>query len=209
MPKQKSQYKPQENRKKDSDFDQKLLDVARVARVTAGGRRFSFRAVVVIGDRNGHVGVGVKKGRDVRFAMEKAVKDAKKNLINVPMTKDGTIPHESYGKSTSAVVFLKPAARGRGIIAGGAVRIICDLAGYDSIVGKMLSRTNNKLNNARATIKALEAIRYKPEIDKDKNKPKASAKGGSARLAERERGRAVGRNKDADSSTKKPKTKKS
>jgi len=168
------QHNPRENRRQESEFDQKLLDVARVTRVTAGGRRFSFRAVVVIGDRAGRVGVGVKKGKDVRFAMEKATKDAKKNLINVPMTKEGTIPHESYGKSTSAVVFLKPAPRGRGIIAGGAVRAVCDLAGYKSIVGKMISRTNNKLNNARATIKALEAIRYKPEQEKAKVTSKKS-----------------------------------
>lgn len=191
MVKQKPQPKPWEREKQSSEFDQRLLDVARVTRVTAGGRRFSFRAVVVIGDRNGRVGVGVKKGKDVRFAMEKAVKDAKKNLINVPMTKEGTLPHESYGKSTSAIVFLKPASQGRGIIAGGAVRVVCDLAGYKSIVGKMISRSNNKLNNARATIKALEEIRYKLETDKDKNKSKTKTK------------------KDADSSAKKPKTKKS
>lgn len=141
------------------EFEQKLLDVSRVARVTAGGRRFNFRTVVVVGDKSGRVGVGSAKGRDVRISMEKAVRKGKKNMFRAPITEEGTIPHESYGKSASALVFLKPAPAGRGIIAGGAVRVVCDLAGYKDIIGKMISRTNNKLNNARATIEALKNIK--------------------------------------------------
>src|SRR3989344_5648035 len=142
-----------------SEFEHKLLDVARVARVTAGGRRFSFRVVVVVGDRAGQVGVGVKKGGDVQAAVEKAVRSAKKNMIKAPMTRTGTIPCESYGKSASADVFLRPAAEGKGIIDGGAVRVVCDLAGYKNIVGMILSRSVNKLNNARATVEALRGAK--------------------------------------------------
>lgn len=164
MPKQTRQQKrPSSRDQKGShdEFEHKLLDVARVARVTAGGRRFRFRAVVVVGDRNGRVGVGADKGKDVQFAVEKAVRDAKKTLLNVPMTKQGSIPYEVYGKSGSSTVFLKPAPDGRGIIAGGAVRAVCDMGGYKNIIGKIITRSGNKLNNARATIEALKKIKIK------------------------------------------------
>ena len=163
LTKESKRSRPQERQRIPQEFEQKLLDVSRVARVTAGGRRFSFRVVVVIGDKKGRVGVGVKKGKDVQFAVEKAVRSAKKNLLQAPMTKRGTIPYESYGKSGSSIVFLKPGAEGRGIIAGGAARAVCDLAGYESITGKILSRSNNKLNIARATIEALKKIKTPKE----------------------------------------------
>lgn len=140
------------------EFDQKVLDIARVARVTAGGRRFSFRVTVVLGDHKGRIGVGVDKGKDVSLAIEKAGRAAKRNMITVPLTKDGTIPHEITGKQTSAVVFLRPARKGRGIIAGGSVRVVCSLVGVTDISAKMLGRSNNKLNNALATIKAFKSI---------------------------------------------------
>ena len=159
MIKQGQQFKQRESLV--SDVEHKLLDVARVARVTSGGRRFSFRAVVVVGDRSGKVGVASEKGSDVQKAVEKAVRTARKNMVSVPITKKGSIPHESYGKSSSAKVFLRPAEEGRGIIAGGAARVVCDLAGYRNIVGKILSRSVNKLNNARATVEALKAIGFK------------------------------------------------
>lgn len=170
----------QERKKEAQDYEQKLLDVARVARVTAGGRRFSFRAVVVVGDRAGKVGVGVRKGRDVQFAVEKAVRDAKKNLFNAPMTDDGTIPYAVYGKSGSSRVFLKPARGGRGIRTGGAVRAVCDLAGYKSIAGKILSRSGNKLSVARAAVEALKKIKMlkgssKPQIIPKKTKKDADS----------------------------------
>lgn len=140
------------------EFEQKLLDVARVVRVVAGGRRFRFRAVVVIGNKKGKVGVGVSKGQDVSMAVEKAVANAKRNLIKVSM-KEGTIPHEVEAKFGKAKILLKPGIKGRGIVAGGAVRIICDLAGIENISGKILGKTKNKLNNARATVKALASLK--------------------------------------------------
>ncbi len=140
------------------EFDQKLLEVARVARVVAGGRRFSFRATVVIGNRNGKVGMGLAKGLDVAKAVDKAVNRAKKDMIVVPI-KNTTIPHDVYSKYGSARVLLKPAAPGRGLVAGGVVRIICDLAGIKDISAKIVSRSTNKINNAKATIEALKKLK--------------------------------------------------
>ena len=146
--------------KENREYDQKLLDVARVVRVVAGGRRFRFRVVVVIGNRKGSVGVGVSKGQDVSLAVEKAVTSAKKNLIQIAL-KDGSIPHETAAKFGSAKILLKPGMKGRGIVAGGAIRVICDLAGIENISGKILGKTKNKLNNARATIEALKKLELK------------------------------------------------
>jgi small subunit ribosomal protein S5 len=139
--------------KKEDKFEQSLLEVKRVTRVVAGGKRFRFRAVVVIGDKRGQVGVGVAKGADVTLAVEKAVEKAKKSIDKVKIIK-GTIPHEVRAKFGGARVLLKPASQGRGIIAGGAVRVVCNLAGIENISGKILG-SPNKLNNARATVKAL------------------------------------------------------
>jgi len=144
-------------------FESKLLELARVTRVTAGGRHFRFRAVVVVGNRTGKVGVGIEKGLDVAQAVEKATKIAKKNLIEVPIFKN-TIPHEVYAKYSSARVLLKPQREGRGLVAGGTVRVICNLAGIKNISSKILGRTGNKLNNARATIDALKKLRIKNNI---------------------------------------------
>jgi len=149
-----------QRRMEKSEYEQKLLNVARVVRVVAGGRRFRFRAVMVIGDRKGKVGVGVSKGRDVSVAVEKAVADARKNMIKVFII-NGTIPHQTEAKFSSARVVLKPGIKGRGIVAGGAVRVVCDLAGVDDLSGKILGKTKNKLNNAKATIKALEKLKLK------------------------------------------------
>lgn len=137
------------------EYEHKLLDVRRTARMVAGGRRFSFRAVVVIGNKKGKVGVGVAKGSDVSIAVDKAVRQAKKNLIIVSITKQGSISNKVEAKYSAARVMLKPAAKGRGVIAGGTVRTICNLAGIENITAKIIGKTNNKLNNARATIKAL------------------------------------------------------
>jgi len=142
------------------EFESKLLDLARVVRVAAGGRRFRFRAVVVTGNKEGKVGVGVAKGQDVAQAVEKATRLAKKNLIEVPIVGD-TIPHEVISKFGPAKVLLKPQKKGRGLVAGGTVRIICQLAGIKNISSKILGRTGNKLNNARATINALQKLKQK------------------------------------------------
>ncbi|HCP08398.1 MAG TPA: 30S ribosomal protein S5 [Candidatus Moranbacteria bacterium] len=138
------------------EYDQKLLDLARVTRVVKGGRRFRFRATLVIGNRKGKVGVGVGKGTDVSDAIRKAFDDAKKSMITVPMHKN-TIPHELVFKSGSAKIILKPAAPGRGVIAGGAIRAVVDLAGIKDIVSKSLG-TSNKLNVARAAVAAFASM---------------------------------------------------
>lgn len=142
-----------------SEFDQKVLDVRRTTRVVAGGRRFSFRATVVIGNRNGTVGVGTGKGADVATAVEKAASHAKKNIIHVSLNPSRTILAMSQGKVSAARVLLKPAKEGTGLTAGGPVRIIADLAGIRNLSAKILGRTPNKLNNALATIAALRKLK--------------------------------------------------
>jgi len=149
---------PEEKLKKE-EFESKLLDLARVTRVTAGGRRFRFRAVIVIGNKEGKVGVGVAKGLDVAQAVEKATRVAKKNLITIPIINE-TIPHETEAKFGPAKVLLRPQRKGRGLVAGGTVRVICTLVGIKNISSKILGRTGNKLNNARATITALKKLKY-------------------------------------------------
>jgi small subunit ribosomal protein S5 len=135
------------------EYDHKVLDIARVARVMAGGRRFSFRAAVVIGDRNGKVGVGIGKGTDTAIAIDKAINSAKKKMVKINI-ETGTVPVDASAKFGSANVILKPAKEGKGIVAGGAIRTVVDLVGIKNITAKMLGG-NNKLNNARATVKAL------------------------------------------------------
>lgn len=150
----------QNKRKTDDEFGSKLLDLKRVARTVAGGRRMSFRVVMVIGDKKGKVGVGVAKGLDVVQAIEKATQVAKKNMITIPMVNE-TIPYQVEGKSGASKVMLKPQSKGRGLVAGGAVRVICSLAGIKNISSKILGRTTNKLNNAMATIAALKKLKLK------------------------------------------------
>jgi small subunit ribosomal protein S5 len=142
------------------EFESKLLDLARVTRVSAGGRRFRFRATVVVGNKEGKIGVGVAKGADVAQAVEKATRLAKKNLVDVPIVED-TIPHQVSSKFGAAKVLLKPQRKGRGLVAGGTVRVICTLAGIKNISSKVLGRTGNKLNNAQATIRALKMLKSK------------------------------------------------
>lgn len=158
------------------EFEQKVLDLTRVARMVAGGRRFNFRATVVVGNKKGKVGVGVAKGADVSIAINKATRYAQENIIIVPMTSSGTIPHEVTGRQTGSKVFLKPGLKGKGIVAGGAVRVICNLAGYKDITTKILSRSTNKLNIAIATINALNEIDFKPRVKKLDIKEKEAKK---------------------------------
>ena len=141
-------------------FDTKLLDLARVTRVTGGGKRMSFRAVVIAGDKKSKIGIGIDKGKDVAQAVDKASRRAKKNLITVSIV-NGTIPHQVQAKYGPAIVLLKPQSMGRGLVAGGAVRAICDLAGIKNVSSKILSGTKNKLNNARATMEALKKLKAK------------------------------------------------
>ncbi|MBX4211298.1 MAG: 30S ribosomal protein S5 [Candidatus Yanofskybacteria bacterium] len=141
-----------------SEFDSKPIDIARVTRVTKGGKRFSFRTTVVIGDGKGRVGVGMAKGRDVAQSIQKATNQARKRLVTV-LIKDGTIPYQVEAKFSSAQVILKPAKGG--VKAGGPVRVVAKLAGITSLTGKLLGRTNNKINIAMATIEALKKL-YPP-----------------------------------------------
>lgn len=154
-------------KKEKPEFDQKLLDLARVTRVVKGGRRFSFRATLVIGNRKGRVGVGVGKGPDASESIKKAFNDAKKNMITVVMRK-GTIPHDIRFKSGSARILIKPAATGRGIVAGGAMRSVFDLAGIKDIVSKSFG-TPNKLNLSRATVEALDTFKHLRPLKKVNN----------------------------------------
>lgn len=139
------------------EFEQRMIDLARVTRVMAGGKRMRFRACVIIGDRKGRVGWGVAKGADVSLAIQKAVAQAKKNLITVSIV-DGTIPHQVLVKYHAARLMLKPAKEGNGLIAGGVVRTVLDLAGVQNIVSKMFG-SPNKINNVGATFKALGMLR--------------------------------------------------
>jgi len=140
-----------------SEFAQKVVGVRRVTRVVAGGRRFTFSVVVVLGDRNGSVGVGTGKALDTALAIEKAIRDAKKNMIKVKRTKTNSIPHEVYEKYSSTRVHIFPAP-GRGLVAGSSVRSVLDLAGITDVSAKILSRSKNKINNAQAAIQALKQL---------------------------------------------------
>jgi small subunit ribosomal protein S5 len=144
--------------KRKSEFKEKVLDLRRVTRVVAGGKRFRFRATVAIGDENGRVGVGIKKGLDVAQAIEKARAAAKKNLITLRLM-EKTIPHEVEAKFSAARVIVKPAKRGYGLKAGGAVRQVLLLAGIRDATAKCLGGTKNKLTNALATIEALKKLK--------------------------------------------------
>lgn len=141
------------------EMEQRILEVARVTRVMAGGKRMNFRACVAIGDRKGSVGVGVGKGADVTMAVNKAVNRAKKDMVKVVIAKE-TIPHAVTKKMGAALIMIKPAKTGRGVIAGGVTRIILELAGVKNITSKALG-SNNKINNARCTIEALRELRVR------------------------------------------------
>ncbi|MDP2855695.1 MAG: 30S ribosomal protein S5 [bacterium] len=156
-------------KKEENGFDEKLLDLRRVTRVMAGGKRFSFRATVVIGNRQGKVGVGVAKGKDVAQSIQKAKRVAEKSLVTVSVIK-GTIPHEVRAKYCASEIILKPGKEGHGLVAGGPVRVVCDLAGIKNLSAKILGRTQNKLNNARATLEALKKMKItakKEELPKE------------------------------------------
>ena len=142
------------------EFDQKIVSIRRVTRVMAGGRRFSFSVSMVIGDKKGKVGVGIGKAGDTQLAIEKAVRDAKKNMLQVPMDAEGRIPHDVHVKYASSEVMIMP-ARGRGLVAGSSVRTVLELAGVKDVTAKLFSRSKNKLNNARAAVEALKELKTK------------------------------------------------
>ena len=151
-----------------SELKEKVVAINRVAKVVKGGRTFRFSAVVVVGDENGHVGVGNGKAAEVPDAIKKAIEDAKKNLVEVPIV-DTTIPHEYVGKFGSANVLLKPAAEGTGIIAGGSVRPVLELAGYRNIRTKIIG-TNNPRNVVYASIEGLKSMQTVEQVAKKRGK---------------------------------------
>jgi small subunit ribosomal protein S5 len=140
------------------EFEQVTIDARRVARVMAGGRRFNFSLVVVIGDKKGRVGVGLGKGVDTALAIDKATRDAKKNLLVIHRTTSGSIPHQVKAKYAASTVEIIP-SKGRGLVAGSAVRTVLDLGGVTDVVTKIHTRSKNKLTIARATVEALKKLR--------------------------------------------------
>lgn len=152
---------------KKSEFKDKVLEIRRVTRVVAGGKRFSFRATVVVGNEKGRVGVGVAKGLDVQEAISKAKRQAEKNLINVPLKDNRTIPYDVEAKYSAARVRIKPARTGHGLIAGGSSRVVLELAGLKDVSAKILGRTTNKLTNAMATVEALKKLEVQEQKQED------------------------------------------
>lgn len=143
---------------KDTQWQEKVVQVSRVTKVVKGGKKLSFRALVVIGNENGQVGVGVGKATDVVNAVKKAIADGKKHLVAVPITKDFSIPHYVDGRAGAARVFISPSSAGSGVRAGGSIRTVLELAGIQNILSKQMG-SNNLLNNARATLDALSNLR--------------------------------------------------
>ncbi|MFH1193927.1 MAG: 30S ribosomal protein S5 [bacterium] len=157
MAKKRENRRPMDER--DKEFEQKLVELARVTRVTKGGKRMNFRATMVIGDKKGRVGFGIGKAGDVSIAISKAVKNAKKKLIQIPMVNE-TLPHEILAKFCSGKVLLKPAVKGKGIKAGGVMRVVLALGGVPNVTGKILG-SSNKINTLYATFAALQQLRNK------------------------------------------------
>ena len=147
---------------------ERLIKISRVSKVTKGGKKLSFRAIVVVGDENGKVGVGVAKADDVVNAFKKAKTNGRKNLIKLPITKSFSIPHNVTGNFGACKVIMRPSIEGSGVIAGGAVRIVLEVAGVKNVIAKQLG-SNNLLNNARASIDALQNLTTKSQVAKKRN----------------------------------------
>lgn len=156
--------KPRDNQEREKrEFDQKVVEVKRVTRVVAGGKRMRFRALVVIGDHKGRVGMGLKKGLDVAESVNKAVNEAKKNMITLPLTNE-TIPHAIKVKYKASQLIMMPASQGTGVIAGGAIRSVMELAGIKNVISKRLG-SNNKVNNIKAAFAAFKKMKSKEHIE--------------------------------------------
>ncbi len=147
------------------ELEEKVVEIRRTTRVVEGGRRFSFSTLAIVGDRNGHVGFGHGKANEVPQSIAKAIADAKKHIIKVPLI-EGTIPHDVIGRYESAIVLLKPARRGTGVVAGGPVRPVLEMLGVSDILSKIIGRTTNPHNVVRAVFDALLQIRSPEEVAK-------------------------------------------
>ena len=175
------------------EFEELLLEVRRVTRVTTGGRRLSFRATILVGNKKGKIWLGISKGNDVASAVQKASHEAYKNLFEVPLTKNDTVPYPIALKYKACVVKLLPASEGTGLKAGSSIRSVLELAGYSNILSKMVG-SNNKLNNALATIRALSAYKHADYF--------SSLKGGKTELALDENNHSEGERTVEDVNTK-------
>ena len=183
MQKPRGRGRRRDQKREPQEFEQKILELARVTRVTKGGKRMRFRTCLVIGDKKGRVGMGVAKGADVAISIEKAFRKAKKNLVQIPLVEE-TVPHDVNMKFGAAQILLKPAPKGTGLKSGGPVRMVLELGGVPNAVTKILG-SNNKINNAKATFEALRSLKgakkaypgKKPEGQKPKG---ASSKAGSS-----------------------------
>jgi len=154
------------------EFDQQIVDLSRVTRVTAGGKQLSFRALLIIGDRKGRVGYGLEKGKDVQIAVNKAYNHAKKNMITIPIVYD-TLPHKITAKFKAAKVMVKPAPAGSGIIAGSVIRTVLELGGVPNASARVIGRSNNKITNVKALFIALQS--FKKEAINRKSKTKTTS----------------------------------
>ncbi|MBI4780284.1 MAG: 30S ribosomal protein S5 [Oscillatoriophycideae cyanobacterium NC_groundwater_1537_Pr4_S-0.65um_50_18] len=157
-------------KEKETDWQERVVQIRRVTKVVKGGKKLSFRAIVVVGNERGQVGVGVGKASDVIGAVRKGVADGKKHLVEVPLTKANSIPHPVNGIGGGAKVMMRPAAPGTGVIAGGAVRTVLELAGVRNILAKQLA-SSNPLNNARAAANALSSLRTFSEVAEERGIP--------------------------------------
>lgn len=157
-------------REKETDWQERVVQIRRVTKVVKGGKKLSFRAIVVVGNERGQVGVGVGKASDVIGAVKKGVADGRKHVVDVPLTKANSIPHPTTGAGGGAKVMMRPAAPGTGVIAGGAVRTVLELAGVRNILAKQLG-SSNPLNNARAAVNALKTLRTFASVAEERGIP--------------------------------------
>ncbi|WAL61091.1 30S ribosomal protein S5 [Thermocoleostomius sinensis] len=162
--------KGNKTKEKEADWQERVVQIRRVTKVVKGGKKLSFRAIVVVGNERGQVGVGVGKASDVIGAVRKGVVDGKKHLVTVPLTKANSIPHPVSGAGGGAKVMMRPAAPGTGVIAGGAVRTVLELAGVRNILAKQLG-SDNPLNNARAAANALASLRTFSDVAEERGIP--------------------------------------
>mmetsp|Transcript_26651 Transcript_26651/g.66806 ORF Transcript_26651/g.66806 Transcript_26651/m.66806 type:complete len:177 (-) Transcript_26651:24-554(-) len=158
------------NKEQETKLQKRVVQIRRVTKVVKGGKKLSFRAIVVIGNERGQVGVGVGKANDVIGAVKKAVTNGSKHLTNIPLTKSSSIPHSSQGIAGAASVIMRPSAPGSGVIAGGSIRTVLELAGVKNILAKQLG-SNNPLNNARAAVNALNKLKTFSETANNRGIP--------------------------------------